>query len=220
LGANEDMMADTKTQTEPSMEEILASIRRIISEDADGPKGAMAMAEPVRTPAQEAPSALMSVERPRSNGISMDDDDGVLHLTTKLNDDGTVMDLDAFVDEPPPSLSEPAPRSGSPVFTLDDDFEAEDEIMVHDDDFNDGMLSAASAAAASQAFAGLTMKDEPRMDAGSRGTSVSGSITLEELVKEALRPVLRDWLDDNLAHIVREVVEAQVERLAQPGRRR
>ena len=38
--------------------------------------------------------------------------------------------------------------------------------------------------------------------------------TLEDLVKEMLRPMLRDWLDVNLAPIVQRLVEREVAKLA------
>ena len=46
-------MSDTKGQAEPTMEEILASIRRIISEDEPEPEGApeAAAKEPAQAPA-------------------------------------------------------------------------------------------------------------------------------------------------------------------------
>jgi cell pole-organizing protein PopZ len=38
--------------------------------------------------------------------------------------------------------------------------------------------------------------------------------TLDEVVRELLRPLLKDWLDANLAGIVQAKVEEEVERLA------
>ena len=49
--------------------------------------------------------------------------------------------------------------------------------------------------------------------------------TLEDLVKEMLRPMLKSWLDDNLPGLVERIVKAEIERvsaraLARPCRRR
>src|SRR5581483_9062175 len=86
-------MSDAKTQQEPSMEEILASIRRIISEDADGQKPA--------APAEAAPAPAGSEPEPH--------DDDILDLTDKVNDDGSVVSLhgDEFpdLDDSKPSFS-------------------------------------------------------------------------------------------------------------------
>ena len=38
--------------------------------------------------------------------------------------------------------------------------------------------------------------------------------TLEDLVKEMLRPMLKSWLDDNLPQIVQATVDREVERIA------
>lgn len=42
---------------------------------------------------------------------------------------------------------------------------------------------------------------------------VSGSDTLEGLVRDMLRPMLSDWLDANLPEIVERIVQREVERL-------
>jgi hypothetical protein len=61
---------------------------------------------------------------------------------------------------------------------------------------------AASAAASSfgQLSAAIGMPREDR--------------TLEDVVRELLRPLLQQWLDSNLPGIVQQAVEAEVERIA------
>ena len=118
-------MNDPKEQQEPSMEEILASIRRIISEDDEGEEGGEKAVAGEEVPAGEAPEeasaddidaliadagpapveeaseeasadeidALMADAGPASN------DDDVLELTEEVQDDGTVVDLDAGGDD-------------------------------------------------------------------------------------------------------------------------
>ncbi|HEY9216985.1 MAG TPA: DUF2497 domain-containing protein, partial [Phenylobacterium sp.] len=39
-------------------------------------------------------------------------------------------------------------------------------------------------------------------------------VTLEAVVRELLRPLLKQWLDDNLPGIVQAAVDAEVERIA------
>jgi cell pole-organizing protein PopZ len=41
-----------------------------------------------------------------------------------------------------------------------------------------------------------------------------GDRTLEDVVRELLRPLLQQWLDDNLPNIVQQAVEAEVDRIA------
>ena len=42
--------------------------------------------------------------------------------------------------------------------------------------------------------------------------------TLEDLVKEMLRPMLKAWLDDNLPGLVERIVRAEIERVSRGGR--
>ena len=82
------------------MEEILASIRRIISDDDEGEEGGEEAVAGEEAHAGEAPEeasaddidAMMADAGPASN------DDDVLELTEEVQDDGTVVDLDAGAD--------------------------------------------------------------------------------------------------------------------------
>lgn len=42
--------------------------------------------------------------------------------------------------------------------------------------------------------------------------------TLEDLVKEMLRPMLKSWLDDNLPNLVERIVKAEIERVSRGSR--
>jgi hypothetical protein len=42
--------------------------------------------------------------------------------------------------------------------------------------------------------------------------------TLEQVVRDLLRPLLKDWLDTNLPSIVEGAVQAEVQRIARRGR--
>lgn len=155
-------------QSEPSMEEILASIRRIISEDGEGEgvekedptPGAAPAAKAV---AQEPPASPRAAPRPipaakRSEGLEM----------MKKN------------------LAE-AVQEG-----------------------DQEMLDETTAEAASRAFESLSQNVRVSASGGGR--------TLEEIVVEMLRPMVKDWLDANLAAIVEEKVEEEVQRLARRRR--
>jgi cell pole-organizing protein PopZ len=41
---------------------------------------------------------------------------------------------------------------------------------------------------------------------------------VEDLVKEILRPMLKEWLDENLPHLVEQLVRAEIERVVRSGR--
>ncbi|MDX2103355.1 MAG: DUF2497 domain-containing protein [Alphaproteobacteria bacterium] len=204
-------MSDSKSQgqqPEPSMEEILASIRRIISEDGDGPAkdAAPAAAKPASPPPP-----------PRASAPPMDDID-VFDLTERLKDDGSVEQMSSKptfaldLDPAPMDLTDPMdePPSRRPQFSMDDD------------DFADGLMSSRAARSSASAFAALDQLNEPEPEPEPmpRMSGVPTPYGLEDLVKDALRPVLKEWLDQNLPPIVEELVRQEIQRVAQHGRRR
>ena len=164
-------MSDQSSQ-EPTMEEILASIRRIISED-DAPGGATAEAEPE----PEAPAAEAPIPIPPAEPEPAHEDDGALELTDRVETHG---DLDVYAPEPEP---EPAPPAM---------------------DMGEGLVGDPAAAAAAAHFGHLT--STILMPADGR--------TLEDVVRELLRPLLKGWLDEHLPTIVQTAVQAEVERIA------
>lgn len=173
-----------QTSQEPTMEEILASIRRIISEDdpaAEG--GAPAEAEPEGA-AAEAPEAIpFPADEP--------EDDGVLELTERVETHGDLDVYSASADaEPEP---EPAPA-----------YEPEPVLELPPVPPSAPLVSDPAASAAAAAFGKLS--SSILMPAEGR--------TLEDVVREMLRPMLKQWLDDNLPGIVESTVQAEVERIA------
>jgi cell pole-organizing protein PopZ len=65
------------------------------------------------------------------------------------------------------------------------------------------LMSSATSAAVDSAF-------------GSLATTILGqnARTLEDLVKEMMRPMLKNWLDDNLPSLVERIVRAEIERVS------
>lgn len=91
-----------------------------------------------------------------------------------------------FRDSEPP-MREPAPKYSPPPAALRDD----------------QLLSQHTSAAVSSAFGALT------------SSMFSGdSRTVDQLVSEMLRPMLKSWLDDNLPSLVERLVRAEIERVS------
>jgi cell pole-organizing protein PopZ len=182
-------MTDSTAQ-EPTMEEILASIRRIISED-DAPAEAVA---PEPAPILE-PEPVAAVAEP----VAPAPEEDVLELTDVYEAPATeaIGDLDVFTPEPAPA-PEPAPTPAAPAY----------DTLV-------GESASASAASAFAGFASSLKKPEPAPapTAGGDLSFLSGS-TVEGIVGELLKPLLKDWLDSNLPGIVEKAVKAEVERIA------
>ena len=66
-----------------------------------------------------------------------------------------------------------------------------------------GLISAATSAAVDSAFNTLAQT-----------VLVQNGRTLEDLVREMLRPMLKTWLDDNLPGMVERLVRAEIERVS------
>ncbi len=216
---------------EPSMEEILASIRRIIADD-ETPAAAPAAAP--------APAATAPAE-----GNSQDDIDALFADAGAGSDDAGELDGDVFElteemalpdphatalavpsiaddieitdsmphDEVPAATAAPAARAFDPATARVEDFQPrgfERDFDARDDGPRDlpqaaqqAMLSQSTVSAVESAFNSLA------------STVLSNNArTLEDLVKEMLRPMLKSWLDDNLPTLVERIVRAEIERVS------
>jgi cell pole-organizing protein PopZ len=178
------------------MEEILASIRRIISEDDAPAADAAPEAEPVEEPAFAAPDPAPAAAEP-------EDEDEVLDLVDPLPAPAaeTHGDLDVFA-APAPAAPEPAfEPEPEPVFTP---AAAPKLAPASFAEPEDRLVSDYAAGAAASAFGGLaaavSMPKEGR--------------SLEDVTRELLRPLIKAWLDDNLPRIVEAKVQEEVERIA------
>jgi len=168
-------MSDPKAQ-EPSMEEILASIRRIISEEGGGSPGS-------------EPLSASEAEK-RSNAPSSPPAD-VLELTDVVEPDGSVRTLSK---EPPPPVAakNPSPPAAGGEGAILSEKTAAASF---------GSLSELASAVARQEIAHTDMP---------LGMSER---TLEGLITELLRPMLREWLDRNLPGIIERIVRREIEKL-------
>lgn len=193
-------MADA-AENEPSMEEILSSIRRIINED-DDEAPAEAEAEAAPEPAADEPQSQDDVDALFDEPAGDSGGDDVLELTETVDDvdEGTeplamdddlmIVDREEEVEPEPEPVAEPEPEI---------DFDA------LADETADGIMSEPAAAAAMGSF--HTLAENIRI-------SDEEGRTLEGVVRALLRPMLKDWLDANLPSIVDEKVQAEIDRVA------
>ena len=202
-------MTDQSAQ-EPTMEEILASIRRIISEDdapAETPAAAMPEATPEPVPEPLAAETIFAAPvEPTPEPEPAEDD--VLELTDRYEAPAeSIGDLDVVPNAPEPYQSEPEP---APIY------EAAPEPAPAPTSGYDTLVGDSAAASAASAFAGLAAsfkKPEAAPAATGDMPFISGN-TVEAMVAEMLRPMLKDWLDNNLPGIVQAAVQKEVERIA------
>lgn len=177
------------------MEEILASIRRIISEEdvpADGKGDDLPIppeAEPMAASAAAFEPEPEPQPEPEPEAGAADGDDEVLELTERVE---SVGDIDAYSPTSAPVLEEPVAEP------------FEEPAAAPSVDVGEGLVGPEAASLAASAFTRLSAN----VGLG------NGDATLEQIVRELLRPLLKQWLDDNLPGIVQTAVEAEVERIA------
>lgn len=247
-------MSKASAAAEPSMEEILASIRRII---ADGDSAAPAKAQPAaekkeKPPAepvakQEAPKPKPAPEPKESAPASQDDIDAMMAAMDAEEDEAEseepampeeaeeeVLDLamarveSEAVAEAMKAPAMPAPQDEleQDVDFADDEFEAmpaKAEVLepivppppppsrpmpaMAVTASADSLLSREAEASVSAAFGSLAQaifSNEPR--------------TIEDIMKELLRPMVKSWLDNNLPAVVERLVREEISRVARNKR--
>jgi uncharacterized protein len=163
-------MTQPANSREPSTEEILASIRRIIADDGpakESPPNEGASREPPRaapvTPTTPAPARFP----PTDNSAPAMRDEEIASRLAELRK-----------MQAPPASAEATERSTEPA--------------------SEGLLSSATTAAIDAAVNTLAQTTQPR----------SGR-TVEELVSELLRPMLKTWLDENLPALIERLVHGR-----------
>lgn len=209
---------------EPSMDEILSSIRQIIADDDAGPT-------PAPAPVEEVDPDSLGAGLPSFDAFLADEDLApppepepaleAMDLMAAAEEEVEALELStAQIVEPEP---EPEPEVHTPmqfpeVLLEPDDvsFDAavDEEPAVEplpdptlSADLADHLLEPAAEQAATHAFARL-------------GTIAIGdqAITLEAMIKEMLRPMLKQWLDENLPTVVEKLVEKEIDRVTRGGK--
>ena len=226
------MTTEPREQHEPSMEEILSSIRRIIADEEaeDGPTDDDDLG------AAEAESEALNEDADALARAAEDEDpDDVLELTKVVRDSGEVVDLKAeggapFADDMPAAGAEdgdPATADDQvelaaldeatdhePGATPSEPFKQEDQPAVETKSatIRPELVSATAASAASGAFAKLTeaFQQTPPEESVADG---SGR-TVEQFIEDMVRPLLKQWLDDNLPPIVERLVQKEIQKIA------
>jgi cell pole-organizing protein PopZ len=235
---------------EPSMEEILASIRRIIADDeakppaAEKPASPPAQAKPPEKPAAAAPAAKPTVMNdippsaiPAAQAAAPPPAPAAAPVSNSQDDIDAML---AGLDESTTAEEIRPPLPESEVFELTDDMALPDppqppfHKVEPEDDLEFTETAAARAVHRQPAFEPPPLESSsalppPPQQILSRSTvsavesafnSLANTVlsnnarTLEDLVKEMLRPMLKSWLDDNLPGLVERIVKAEIERVS------
>lgn len=207
------MASPSSPQHEPTMEEILASIRKIISEDSSEPAP-----QPQAVAPQPAPQA-----RPLPEA-------DVLELTHEIEEEPMPAPVAAApVYTPPPP--DPTPPADDVVFQT-----IEDEPVSHvaAAPVSDDLVSDKTRSAVDDALSGLDFGSEekpagPAPVAPIDGRSIEAVFdhavreTFDpvlrqwlheqaDVIVERMKPAIREWMEDNLPAMLKTAVEAEVAR--------
>lgn len=207
-------MSGNKPEQEPSIEEILASIRQIISDD-DGDQNAAGVIDQPVEEKFDIPVYNPPAEKNAADDASFKD---VLDLTNEIGaGDDKVFDLsDTKFDIPvhEPVRAEPQSRQAD----VDLSFNTPSSMSApSSQDDIDSLFSTPAASATTEAFSRLLGNIPVEREENQR-MYADGRITLEDIAKDLLRPMLRQWVDDNVPALVERLVEKELEKLARQAR--
>src|SRR6266700_1221769 len=232
---------------EPSMEEILASIRRIIADDEAKPPApekpaAAAAPEPARPVAAAKPAAVTDVPAARAPRAApprvapppapappppapaasnkQDDIDALLaglDEATSVDEirpthpDAEVLELtdDMAVSTPPPPSFQKGEPPGDIEFA-----EAAASRAPHRPAYDPPVYDAPMAPQQAILSQSTVSAVESAFNTLAHTVLSNNARTLEDLVKEMLRPMLKSWLDDNLPGLVERIVKSEIERVS------
>ena len=195
--ALQNLRAAEQRAHEPSMEEILASIRKIIADDQALPIMRSRNAEPE---AQPEPTAVVQQprEEPRFEDVSR----------WQMRDTREEAEAQRAPEPTPAPVLRAIPSSSAnvpppPAWALAPPPAA--NISEEPDD--EPLVSPDTDASVSSAFGALAA-----------ARLMPSSEDMDEMAREMLRPMLKAWLDDNLPVMVERLVRAEIERVARGGR--
>lgn len=178
---------------DPSMEDILASIRRILNEEEttpapqEGPVAAAAGAAAPAAPAAATPAAPPPPPAPEDDALALSEDMLVSEPAPAAPEAPVALPVAAPATRATPAAAAPPPPEGGA----------------------EGLLAPAAAAAATASLGSLI-----RAVTAERSAAVTrGGPTIEDVVREEIRPLLKEWLDQHLPPLVERLVRAEIERV-------
>lgn len=214
-----EMSDKAKPQDDMSIEEILGSIRRIIAEDdVDAPAPETAGANATDADVAMAMAAVMA---DAGEGPEYEEEEP-LELTDRIDEDGTITSTQSdeinlemndvnddvqidLAEENLDAAPEPQPVEPAPV-QQNTAPPQEPKPMSTENIVPDNLLSPSASIATAAVMAKLARQAAINEDG-------NGSVTLEAMVREMIRPMLKEWLDANLPDLVQKMVERELDRL-------
>jgi cell pole-organizing protein PopZ len=214
------------------MEEILSSIRRIIADEETDDSGR----NDDELGAAEAQSEALDDD---AETLARDDDeDGadedVLELTKVVRESGDVIDLQGERSSADDAMDDDAARGEDevrydddqrielapvehapqrePAGTGRDHMQRKDQVVHSEHARAAELMSATTASVAGGAFAKLSQALQRTPEEAS--VADSSGRTVEQFIEDIARPMLKEWLDENLPAIVERLVQKEIQKIS------
>jgi cell pole-organizing protein PopZ len=226
---------------EPSMDEILSSIRQIIADDdasavrkpaappvSPAPAAPRSFAPPPPRPSEPPPAApadpeplALSAEQilrdtadedATGPGISFSELIGAPPASALVDPDDVTFDIEE--DEPPapePVLVTPAPAAAPSAYERPRAAPVSQAAPLPDPRLSSDMAEQLLEPAAQSVVQGAFARL-------SNLSTVNSNVTIEQMMRDMLRPMLKEWLDENLPAVVERMVEQEIARVSRGGR--
>jgi cell pole-organizing protein PopZ len=225
---NEEAAA-TKTAEEPSMEDILGSIRRILSEEDGGEEATPENATEL-DPEPKAPEEEMGMVAEIEDISAAEEPEEEMSMAAEMEDMGATgepeeeVDTVAAIEESPTAeletvialepglISEsaqqaapaPTPTRAAPMPSpLEEMLELTPDMVANE------IMSQPTHQASTDVLSELAAAILDRRDLAVNASS--SEMTLEGIVREMLKPILREWLDRNLPYLIERLVKREID---------
>jgi uncharacterized protein len=210
-------MAEPAKSADQSMEEILQSIKRIIAEEGEPAPSGSDVLELTdiapEAPVEEAPTmaveklldSLAAKEEPAEPVVASAADIEAMFATPAAPAPSVFEEVSAEIPEETP-VAEPEPvieEIAAPVAADD----TADDTLIED------ATLAASASALKQLLQTPSTPSYAPITASADSVAFRSGATVEDLVVEALRPMLKQWLDANLPGLVEQLVQREIQKI-------
>lgn len=204
-------MAETPKQSDQSMEEILQSIKRIIAEEGDDTVTASNVDDVLELTDRVADEDIAAQNGEGSAPISVD------ALLDSLADPSHVPPAEPMrVPTPmatPASGKELQAETISALEALEGAMAEEVAVQPASTISDEGIASQKTLSASAAALKQLKPEPQAAFEHHAERIAFRSGLTLEDLVLEALRPMLREWVDANLPGMVESMVAREIAKI-------
>jgi cell pole-organizing protein PopZ len=212
-------MAEEKEQPNPSMDDILSSIRDILSEDekpaealdvVDSDPGEEVDNTSVVEVAEEEIDTADTTESEPQIALTEPEEEGSAMVA--LGSEPHTLDEAEPIREPVSAIPTPTPSLETDIFELTQEMIAQPPPNVG---AGDSILSHGPSENSTDALQELAKALLSKRDIGIGNRDM----TLEGLIREMLRPLLREWLDQNLPYLIERLVKKEIDHMVNRAER-